>query len=137
MLEPDRDQIEVFVEALFRYATPGGFLSLRSFYEDRSETFRINPIKLNGNFAFLCDCAANGARDAANATDKTVFAPPIATFKSGRGAREEDIAEGLVLSVECDSHPQRGREWLENILAPATIVTRSGGRWTDPATGEQ
>lgn len=131
MLEPDRDQIEIFIEALFRYATPGAFLSLRSFYEDRSETFRINAIKLNGNFAFLCDCAADGARDAANASDKTVFAPPIATFKNGRGAKEEDIAEGLVLSVECDSHPERGRERLEQILGPATLVIRSGGKAQD------
>ena len=131
MLEPDRDQIEIFVEALFRYATPGAFLSLRSFYEDRSETFRINPIKLNGNFGFLCDCATNGARDAANASEKVVFAPPIATFKNNRSAKEEDIAEGLVLSVECDNQPERGRERLESILGPATTVIRSGGVWAN------
>src|SRR5262245_65548567 len=101
MLEPDHDQIEIFVDALFRYATPGTFLSLRSFYEDRSETFRINAIKLNGNFAFLCDCATNAAHDAANAKDKIVFAPPIATFRNGRSAAEDDIAEGVVLSIEC------------------------------------
>jgi AAA domain len=135
VLEPDRDQIEIFVEALFRHATPGAFLSLRSFYEDRSETFRINAIKLNGNFAFLCDCATDGARQAANAADKVVFAPPIATSRNGRGAAEADIAEGLVLSVECDAQPQRGREKLESMLGPATIVTRSGGRWLDPQSG--
>jgi AAA domain len=136
MLEPDRDQLEIFVDALFRYATPGAFLSLRSFFEDRSETFRIHPIKLNGNFAFICDCATNGARIAANATEKTVFAPPIATFRNGRSAAEADIAEGLVLSVECDAYPQRGRAKLERLLGSATLVIRSGGRWRDPETGE-
>jgi hypothetical protein len=110
MLEPDRDQIEIFVDALFRYATPGAFLSLRSFFEDRSEIFRINAIKLNGNFQLLCDCAADIARAAANAVEPAVFAPPIATFRNGRSAAEGDIAEGLVLSVECDAHPQRGRD---------------------------
>jgi hypothetical protein len=94
----------------FATPRPAAFSRCDPSTRDRSETFRINAIKLNGNFAFLCDCAANGARDAANAADKTVFAPPIATFKNGRGATEADIAEGLVLSVECDSHPQRGRE---------------------------
>jgi AAA domain len=133
MLEPDRDQIEIFIDALFRYATSGAFLSLRSFFEDRGETrpFGINAIKLNGNFAFLCDCATNAARNAANATDKIVFAPPIATFRNGRSATESDIAEGLVLSVECDSEPERARTKLETILGLATVVVRSGGRTAD------
>jgi hypothetical protein len=135
VLEPDRDQIEIFIDALFRYATPGAFLSLRSFYEDRGEAspFYINPVKLNGNFAFLCDCATDAAQRAANAREKVVFAPPIATFKNGRGATEDDVAEGLVLSVECDSRPEASREKLEQILGPATIVIRSGGRTQDGA----
>src|SRR5262245_22555880 len=135
MLEPDRDQIEIFLDALFRYATPGAFLSLRSFFEDRGETrpFYINAIKLNGNFAFLCDCATDAAQRAANAADKIVFAPPIATFKNGRSATEADIAEALTLSVECDNDPERARAKLEAIIAPATVVTRSGGYTQDGA----
>src|SRR5262245_23917513 len=109
MLVSDRDQIEIFLDGLFRYAVPGAFLSLRSFFEDRGETrpFHINAVKLNGNFAFLCDVATDAAQRAANAAEKVVFAPPIATFRNGRGATEADIAEGLALSVECDSHPER------------------------------
>jgi len=135
MLEPDRDQIEIFLDALFRYATPGAFLSLRSFFEDRGETrpFHINAIKLNGNFAFLCDVVTDAAHRAANAADKIVFAPPIATFHNGRGATEADIAEGLVLSVECDMSPQRGRNKLETLIGPATLVVRSGGYTKDGA----
>jgi len=138
MLEPDRDQIEIFFDALFRHATPGAFLSLRSFFEDRGvgKPFFIIPAKLNGDFKLLCTLTANAARHAANAADKIVFAPPICAFHNGRGATEADIAEGLVLSVECDSHPQRGRDKLENLIGPATIITRSGGRWRDPETGE-
>jgi hypothetical protein len=138
MLEPDRDQIEIFVDALFRYATSGAYLSLRSFFEDRGEEapFAISPLKLNGNFKFLCDAAAAEARQAANAREKIVFAPPVATFRTSHSATEDNIAEGVALSVECDAHPQHGREKLESILGHATIVTKSGGSWLNPATGE-
>jgi hypothetical protein len=33
-LEPDRDQLEIFVDAILRYRGTEGFLSLRSFYDD-------------------------------------------------------------------------------------------------------
>src|SRR5262249_732776 len=32
--------------------------------------------------------------------------------------------------------PQAARITLENVLGPATIVVRSGGKWTNPETGE-
>jgi hypothetical protein len=32
MLEPDRDQLEIFVDALFRHAGDKGFVAVRSFY---------------------------------------------------------------------------------------------------------
>jgi hypothetical protein len=120
---------------LFRYATPGGFLSLRSFYEDRGmgKPFFIIPAKLNGDFKLLCTLATDAAQRAANAADKIVFAPPIATFRDARKATEKDIAEGLVLSVECDKHPDNARERLEEILGAATIIVRSGGRTADGA----
>ena len=45
-LEPDRDQLEVFAEALFRYAGQQGFVSLRAFYEDDAgKPFRISPTR--------------------------------------------------------------------------------------------
>ena len=39
--------------------------------------------------------------------------------------------------LECDAHPQEACAKLEQILGPASIVVRSGGRWTDPQTGER
>ena len=42
-----------------------------------------------------------------------------------------------MLSVECDALPQQGRDKLESILGPATIVIRSGGRWRDRQSGEE
>jgi hypothetical protein len=44
-MQPDRDQIEVFVDGLFRHAGSKGFVSLRAFYEDDSaKPFRITRI---------------------------------------------------------------------------------------------
>jgi hypothetical protein len=137
-LEPDRSQLEAFISALFRYATPGNYVSLRSFYEDRgnSKPFLIDPIRLNGSFFALCESACDGARRAANASEKVVFAPPIATFRNPHKAAEADIAEGLALSVECDQRPLEARKKLEALLGPATIVGRSGGVWINPQSGE-
>jgi hypothetical protein len=135
VLEADRDQIEIFVESLFRYAS-SGTVSLRSFHEDRSEPFQIVPSEINGKLVELIDIAERMAGQAANAAQPIVFCPPIATFHNGRRATEKDIAEGLALSVECDTHPQEARVKLEAILGPATLVVRSGGQWRDPQTGE-
>jgi hypothetical protein len=137
-LEPDRAQLSIFISALFRYAASGNFISLRSFHENRgsSKPFLIDPIKLNGVAFTLEEAAFNGARRAANAKEKTVFAPPIATFKGPDKATEADIAEGLVLSVECDQNPQQARRRLETLLGPATVVVRSGGVWLNPQTGK-
>jgi AAA domain len=130
-LEPDRDQLEIFVNALFRYATPQAYVSVRAFFEDGAKPFRISPTSLVGGLNFLIDVAEDDARRAANAPERVVFCPPIATFATKERARERDLVEGLALSVECDHHPQRARETLEQLIGPATLVVRSGGIWTD------
>jgi hypothetical protein len=136
-MQPDRDQIELFVDGLFRHASPQGFVSLRAFYEeDSAKAFRINPTALSGGLKFLIDVAEDDANRAANHPKPVVFCPPIAVFANKDSARERDIAEGLALSVECDQHPHVARAKLEAILGPATMIVRSGGKWTDPATGQ-
>jgi hypothetical protein len=103
-LEPDRDQIEIFVDAVLRYRGTKGFISLRSFVEndDEAPPYRKLPISLKGDFKFLVDCAVDDARRAAQAPQPVVFAPPLAVFNNKDHAREEDVLAGLVLSVECD-----------------------------------
>ena len=135
LLEPNRDQIEIFTEALFRYAKQG-FVSVRAFYEDggAKAVFRISATPLTGGLKFLIDVAEDDARRAANDPRPVVFCPPIATFCDGRRATARDIVEGLALTVECDEHPQEARARLERILGLATLVVRSGGLWTDPQT---
>jgi hypothetical protein len=135
MLEPDRNQLEIFVDALFRRARMEGFVSLRAFYEDDSaKPFRITPISRAGNFKFLIDAVEDEARRAANDPRRVVFCPPIATFTNRERAREQDIAEGLALSVECDQNPLKAIAKLEQIIGTPTVVVTNGGKWTDPRT---
>jgi RecA-family ATPase len=129
MLEPDRNQIEVFADAIFRRAGARGFVTVRSFLEDEDRVFRISAAARSGGFKFLVDVCEDDARRAAQNTKPVVFCPPLAVFGNKDHAREEDLVEGLALSVELDEHPQRARTTLENLLGPATIVVRSGGRW--------
>src|SRR5207249_1992581 len=56
--------------------------------------------------------------------------------ENGWQAREQDLLRGLVLTVECDQHPQQARQKLEQLLDPATVVIASGGEWIDPESGE-
>ena len=136
-MEPSRDQIEIFVEGLFRHASPQGYVSLRAFHEDGSnKTFRITPTGLEGGLKFLMDAVEDDARRAANHPKPIVFCPPIAVFTNREHARECDLAEGLALSVECDQQPEQAKAKLDQILGPATFVVASGGKWTDAATGE-
>src|SRR6516225_1053294 len=99
-MEPSRDQIEIFVEGLFRHASPQGYVSLRAFHEDGSnKTFRITPTGLEGGLKFLMDAVEDDARRAANHPKPIVFCPPIAVFTNREHARECDLAEGLALSA--------------------------------------
>jgi putative DNA primase/helicase len=135
--EPDRSQIETFVQALFKHATPGNWVSLRIFHDDReAPPVRIKSVKFNGNRNTLINQAFGDAELAASGTSRLVFCPPIATFTNNKRAKEIDLAEGLVLSTECDKTAPAARAKLEAVLGPATLVVASGGQWTNPETGK-
>ena len=136
MLEPARDQLEKFVDAIFRHAGGEGFVSLRAFVEGRDKPFKIVPANLACGLGFIIDSAENNARLAAQHSQPVVFCPPLCVFNNKDHAREQDIASGLALSVECDQHPQQAREQLERLLGAATVVMNSGGRWTN-GSGEE
>jgi hypothetical protein len=137
MLEPDTNQIEIFVDALFRHAGKDGFVSLRAFYEaDAGKAFRIMPVTLSDGLKFLKESSRVCAKRAAQEPEPIVFCPPIATFTNKDRAREQDLHEGLALSVECDQKPRQAIEKLEGILGRATAIVASGGSWTNPETGE-
>ena len=131
-LEPDRNQIETFGEALFRHASPTSFASVRSFLDGaRNEVFSIKAISLNQGLGKLFDLVEDEARRAANAAKKVVLCPPIATFTNAKKAGKVDVADGLSLSVELDKNPDESLAKLEEILGPATCVVKSGGQWVD------
>ena len=133
-LEPDRAQIELFVDALFRHASPKGFVSLRAFFEeDATRPFRISPTALTGGLAYLVEVAIDDARRAAQDAKRVVFCPPIATFADKTRAKERDVLEGLALSVECDERPNEARARLEALIGLATVIVCSGGVWIDPS----
>ena len=135
-LTADAGQIGDFADALFRYADPGTFASLRAFYDDVSSKFSIAPHKLADDPAALAHAAVPWATRAARCARPVVFCPPIATFTNADKADEASLANGLALSVECDQAAAAARAKLEWLLGPATVVVASGGEWTDPETGE-
>jgi uncharacterized protein DUF5906 len=127
-LDPDRGQIETYVRTLFRHATPGSWVSVRAFPDDDdTKPFCIKPVELNGSFEPLIDQIYDVALQAANATRKVVVCPPGCTFINAEHARQQDIRDGLDLTVELDHAPQASLETLEKIIGPATMVVESGG----------
>jgi hypothetical protein len=139
MLEPDGAAISAFVRAIFPYADPATYVSLRAFDQvDRGvPPLHIEAVLVGDDPDDLVQRAVNAARRAANAARPAVFAPPVCTFSSARTARSADVANGVALSVEIDSgDPAPARAQLESLLGPATIVIASGGEWQNPETGE-
>jgi AAA domain/Primase C terminal 2 (PriCT-2) len=136
--EVDRSQLETFIRTVFKHAT-GGYVSLRTFSDkDRNKKpTRMTSVKHNGtNLDDLIKQAYYEAIRAAHNPKKAVFCPPTATFTNSKHAREIDLHEGLVLSIECDKCPREALTKLEALLGPATLVVHSGGEWTNPETGE-
>jgi hypothetical protein len=104
--------------------------ALCSFAEGSSEVLDSVRVRLNGaGLDTLVDHAVRQATKAANTR-----CPPVATFIGDR-ARERDLANGLVLSVEADQAPAIARRNLQFVLGPPTLVVASGGRWIDPESG--
>ena len=143
-LKIDKEEIRQFTNALFRYADPGNYVSVRAFSENepdpRKSVFKIEAAYIDAKgIEAVIDRSTIIAQQAASETRPTVFCPPIATFKNHddpKKAREIDLAQTLALSVECDQNPDKARKQLEALLGPASVVVRSGGEWVDPETGE-
>jgi hypothetical protein len=145
VLIANHDEIAQFVNALFRYADPGTVIALRSFEHQPGRPARIQGWpRINGDLSGCIQAAARAATEAANAADPMVFAPPIATFNplpavpgDKLRASEDNMANGVALSVEIDEgDPRLIQRKLEALIGPATVVVASGGEWTDPDTGE-
>jgi putative DNA primase/helicase len=135
----DPEQVAAFVDALFRYADGGSWVSLRGFRDDvdNEPPIDIKGVPVNGNLSSITGAATALARTCANYQFPAVFCPPIATFSDRKKATEAALKNGLALSVELDADAERGRKRLEFLFGvPATVVVASGGIYTDPKTGE-
>jgi Primase C terminal 2 (PriCT-2) len=129
MLEPDRGEIEAFVDALFQHAGDKGFVAVRSFFEEKDKPFRLSTAKLSGGLQFLIDVAEDDARRAAQNPTPVVFAPPIAVFAGKDRAGEEDVLLGLALSVECDQHPNEEAFAAWSAKAKKNVAETTNARW--------
>lgn len=133
----DSAQLQAFLSAAFRYADPATFISLRSFLDiTEGPPFLIEGHELGNDVRTVLPAVERVARACAKAAEPIVFCPPLATFVGPKKATESDLANGLVLSVECDREPNAARKRLEALIGPATVVVASGGEWIDAATGE-
>src|SRR3954447_10349371 len=65
-LEADRDQVTRFVDALFRYADEGTYVSLRSYHEGSNKVFSITPVALTHDHTGLIDTVCREICKAAN-----------------------------------------------------------------------
>ena len=133
----NRGDLRGFFAALFRYASDDSYVSLRVFSQhDRGKPpLSIKGIKVGD--PHLIDEVEASAIHAARAAEPAVFAPPVATFDNPKRAAWRNLANGLAIAVEIDEgDTYKKLRAVENVVGPATIVVRSGGSWTDPATGK-
>lgn len=134
-LHPDIQSLQRFSAVLFKHADQRGFVSLRAFpHRANTSSIFIEPITL-GDAQFL-DVVCERARQAATWREPAVFCPPVATFKSGKSAAEENILEGVTLAAELDETPNAAHARLVGWLGEPTLAMGSGGEWTNPETGE-
>ena len=137
-VDADRAEIGLFVNGMFVHADEGTFASLRTFTHNAADPpVDITGVKLNGaGLAPLVQIAFGKASRAAKHPKPVVFAPPVCTLNNAHRAREEDLANGLGLTVEIDADARGGLALLRGLIGPPTVIVASGGEWTDPASGE-
>jgi hypothetical protein len=135
--QPDRDAVATFVDCLFRYADENAFVNLRAFNDrkDGAPPLFVEPINIGAPDFIDRVCAR--IQQCAEETEPHVFCPPICTFSEPNGATVANLAEGVALSVECDSNPYAAYKKLTAILGRPTAVVISGGMWENPDTSKR
>jgi Primase C terminal 2 (PriCT-2) len=123
---PDRDAVTAFVDCIFRYASEETIINLRAFHEKKdAPPLFIEPIKVGA--PDLVDRVCARIHDAATHAEPHVFCPPVCVFTEPNGAAVENLAEGVALSIECDSNASAALKELTSILGKPTAVVASGG----------
>ena len=74
----DHEEIARFVPAIFRHASDGQRIAIRSYYEDREKTHRTESVVVNGaGLEPVIRKAVQVAQAAADASEPIVFCPPL------------------------------------------------------------
>ncbi len=127
----NNQELMTFYGVLFKNAK-NGYISLRGFSKDKTafiESYHFNDSLLLSALERLATRAAH--------MENVVFCSPIVTFQNDKKANDQNVSNGLAISVDLDhTNPQTSRQLLEKLLGPATIVVASGGEWLDKETGE-
>src|SRR5262249_20508614 len=99
----DSGQLQVFIGATFRYASPGTFVSLRSFYDDKAKNgalpFPHEAVRIGDSLDDLIARATTAATRAAQHPDPVVFCSPVASFTTPDTAAERDLADVLTVTA--------------------------------------
>ena len=98
--EVDPAQIASFVDAIFRHASDGQIISLRTFEDcGGSKPLSIHPVEVNGaGLKPVTEAAVMQAHWAADHSRKTVFCPPLAGFSSREEGRRTRILQKVTRS---------------------------------------
>lgn len=133
--QPDRDAVKAFVDCLFRYADERNYINLRAFHDgkDGAPPLFVEPVRVGA--ADFIERVCERIHEAAAHPGPHVFCPPLCTFTEPNGAATENLAEGVALSVECDTNPYAALKKLTGILGNPTAIVASGGTWKNPETG--
>jgi hypothetical protein len=118
---------------MFRYASEDAFINLRAFHDANKDAppLFIEPVKIGA--PDLVDRICTRIHDAAAHAQPYCFCPPVCGFTEPNGAAVENLAEGVALSVECDSNASAALKKLTSILGKPTAVVASGGTWKNEA----
>jgi Primase C terminal 2 (PriCT-2) len=131
--QPDHSDVAAFIDCMFRYASEDRFINLRAFHDAKKDAppLFIEPIKVGA--PDLVDRVCARIHDAATHAEPHVFCPPVCVFAEPNGAAVENLAEGVALSVECDSNASAALKKLSSILGKPTAIVASGGTWKNEA----
>jgi hypothetical protein len=133
--QPDRGAAAAFIDAIFRYASEETYVNLRAFHDlkDGAPPLFIEPVKIGASDFIERVCER--IQEAAAHPEPHVFCPPVCTFNEPNGAAVANLAEGLALTVECDSNALSAYKKLVLVLrVRPTAVVASGGVWENPET---
>src|SRR6266487_1100808 len=108
-LEPDREMISAYMNAVYPYAGTETYLNVRAFQDGVKGGTPLFVQAIRADAPDIVDIIYERARQAANAPGSYVFCFPVCTFRRDNGARLEDLAQGLVIVAELDDHPTESR----------------------------